>query len=525
MTTTGPPPVDPQPVPRADNGTSLAEDPLDVQHPVLRRLQGGDSVGAGARRGAAWAASGKLVAQVLQFLGIIVTARLLTPEDYGLAAIVLPVAAFAGIFSSLGLGSAVIHTRRVTEQLLSTVFWVNAVTGVLLTCLLTALAFPLSYVFDEPLLVPLLTVASLNFTLSLHLVHISLLERTMRFKQVAVQEMFCTVVSIGTVVVTALAGAGPFSIIFGPLAFTVARTVLNWAAVRWIPRARPDRNSLRELWLFTRGITGFNILIFWSRNADNLLLAGVVSSADLGNYSRAYNLRRLPVELVQVVTGRVMFPALTRLRDDRPRMARAWLRALSVAGLATAPIAIGMAVSAPALVEVLFGRRWLGMVPVLEVLAVASLPQTLTSTVGGLLRATGATDALFRLGVLVSSLSLVAMLIGLPWGTVGVAVSLTAKSYLELVLFARPSLSVTGLTWRDLVRAMRGVWISCLTLAAAGLLVRLHMSDGQPAWQILLAQVAACATAYLATLALVDRSVLQEAWQLVRRSKRIDRPG
>ena len=518
MTTTGPLPVDPPGAgARADDLTSLAEDPLDLQHPVLQRLQRVDSVGAGVRRGAGWAATSKVAAQFLQFLGIIVTARVLTPQDYGLAAIVLPVAAFAGLFSSLGLASAVIHARRVTEQLMSTAFWVNAVTGVCLTALLTALAVPLALVYDQPLLVPLLAVASLNFTLSLNVVHTALLERTLRFKQLALQELTCTVISIGTVVVAALAGAGAFSIILGPLAYTVVRTALSWWTVRWMPRARPDRESLRELWSFSRGITGFNILFFWSRNADNLLLAGFVTAAELGNYSRAYNIKKIPVQQLEVVMGRVLFPALTRLRDDRSRLANAWLRALSVSGLATAPVAIGMAVAAPALVEVLFGPRWLGMVTVLEILAVSALPQTLTSTVGGLLRATGATDALFRLGVAVAVLSLAAMVVGLPWGIVGVAAALAARNFLEMIIFARPCLTVTGLAWRDLVRALRGVWISCLTLAGAGLLVRFSLSDALPAWQVLLAQVAACSVAYVATLALVDRTVLTELVGLVSR--------
>lgn len=516
MTATGPPPVDPQPAGRADSGVSLAEDALHLQHPVLRRLQRADSVGAGVRRGAAWAVGSRVAAQFLQFLGIVVTARLLTPEDYGKAAVVLPLTAFAAIFSSLGLGSAVIHTRRVTEQALSTAFWLNAVTGVVLTGLVAALAVPIASLFREPQLVPLLLLASLNFTLSLNIVHTALLERTLRFKQLAVLETVCSVLSIGTVVVAALAGAGPFAIISGPLAYTVGRTLLTWGIVRWYPRARPDRASLRELWSFSRGITGYNILIFWSRNADNLLLARIATQAELGNYSRAYNLMKIPVAQAQVVMGRVLFPALTRLRDDPPRLAHAWLRALSVVGLVTAPVTIGMAVAAPAMVEVLFGPRWLGMVTVLQLLAVAALPQTLTSTVGGLLRATGATDALFRLGLVISSLSLVAMLLGLPWGTVGVASALTIKFYLEVVIFARPCLRVTGLSWRDLVRALRGVWVGCLTLAGAGLAVRFAFSDTLPAWQVLLGQIAACATVYVATLALVDRSVLTEVWRLVR---------
>ncbi|SDY66933.1 polysaccharide transporter, PST family [Modestobacter sp. DSM 44400] len=517
MTAPGPASASPVPMIPPEQGSALAEDAPELQHPVLRRQQTGQALGAGVRRGAVWAAGGKAAGQLIQFLGTIVTARLLTPEDYGKAAIILPLTAFAALFTTLGLGSAIIYNRRLTEKLLSTAFWVNAVAGVLLTGLIAALSIPIAELYDLPLLTPLLLLASLNFTLSLNIVHTALLERTLRFKQIAVLETVCSVVSIGTVVVTALAGAGPFALVLGPLSYTIVRTLLSWVVVRWFPRARPDRESLRELWAFTRGITGFNILIFWSRNADNLLLAGVASQADLGNYSRAYNLMKLPVGQVQVVMNRVLFPALSRLRDDRPRLGRAWLRALSLAGMATAPIAIGMAVAAPAMVEVLFGRRWLGMVVVLELLAVSALPQTLTATVGSVLRATGATSALFRLGLVTSVLSLVAMLIGLPWGTVGVATALTVKFYLETLIFARPCLRQTELTWRQLLRAMRGVWVSCLSLAAAGLLVRVLVSDMWPAWQVLLAQIAACVVAYVATLALVDRSALALAAGLVRR--------
>ena len=523
MTSTGPPPAGPAVPAETKSPTPLAEAPLELQHPVLRRLHRGGSVGDGVRQGAAWASGAKVGAQLIQFLGIIITARLLTPADYGLSAIVLPIAAFALIFTSLGLGSAVIHHRRVTEQLLSTAFFVNCTAGLLMTGLVAGLSVPLALLFDQPELTPLFLVASLNFAFGISIVHTALLERTLRFKQIATLELTCTVISIGTVVVAALAGAGALSIILGPLSYTIARTTLMWSVVRWFPRALPTRESLRDLWTHSRGVTGFNILLFWSRNADNLLLARFVTQAQLGNYSRAYNLMMIPVQQIQVLTGRVLFPALTRLRDDRPRMARAWLRAVSVTGLITAPIAIGMAVAAPAVVEVLFGPRWLGMVTVLQLLAVSALPQTLTSTVAGLLRATGATDELFRLGLVVAGLSLVAMLVGLPWGTVGVATALAVKFYAEVLIFARPCLRETEFGWLDLVRALRGVWLGCLTLAATGLAIRFALSDALPAWQVLLLQLAACGTAYVATVALVDRQLVREVLQLVR-GRRADIP-
>ena len=498
--------------------STLAEDPADLQHPVLRRLHTEHAVGEAVRRSAAWGAGSRVASQLLQFAGLIITARLLLPSDYGKAAIVFPVIAFANLFTTLGLGSAVIHARRVTEKLLSTAFWVNAAAGVVLALLLTALSYPLSVLFRAPSLVSLLSLASLLFIVNLSIVHTALLERTLRFKQIALIETGCTALGIATTVAAALAGAGAHSLVLGPLATQAATTICMWATVRWGPRARPDRESVRELWTYARGITGFKILNFWSRNADNLLLARFVSLAELGNYSRSYNLMQLPVGQMNNMMSRVLFPALTRLRDDRPRLGRAWLKALSTAGALTAPVTFGMAVAAPALIEVLFGRRWLGMVPVLQLLAVSALPQTLTTPVASVLRAVGETDRLFRLGLVTSAMSLTAIVIGLPWGTVGVAAALTVKFYLEVFVSLRPCLQQMDLAWRDLVVAMRGVWFSCLLMAGAGLLVRWAAGDAWAAWQVLLTQIGVCAVVYTTALWFTHRAAVLLLWDLVRRA-------
>ena len=491
-----------------------------AQHPVVVRLDTGVGVGEGAKRGAVWAVGARVVSQFVQFVGTIVTARLLLPSDFGVLAVVLPVLAFGGIFNNLGLGASVIHTEWVTEKLLSTVFWLHTAVSVTLTVLVAAIAVPLGRFFDIPQLPPVLAVAALIFVCARGLVPTALLERALRFKQIAVVETVSAVLGMAATVGAALAGAGAYSLVAGPLVSEAARSVGAYAVVRWRPRARPDLASLRSVWSYTRGITGFSLLNFWSRNADNLLLARFVDLTALGFYNRAYSLMRLPVYQVNTAMSRVLFPAITRLRDDRPRLGRAWLRALSAAAVLAAPVGIGMAVAAPALVEVLLGRRWLGMVDVLQLLALAALPQTLSTTFGGLLRATGATDKLFRLGLITSGLSLTAIVIGLPWGTVGVAAALTVKFYLEVLIGLRPCLAEAALRWRDVVRALRGVWIASVLLGVAGLAVRLAVGESWPAWQVLLAQTAACGVAYVAGLWAFDRAVVLWAWRAAGTARR-----
>lgn len=495
----------------------LAEVDPSLQHPVLQRLQTASSVGQSVRRGALWATGSRVLSQVVQVAGVVVTARVLTPDDYGTAAVVLPITAFAGIFSSLGLGSAVVHHRHVTEKLLSTVFWLNTATGVALAGLLCALAVPVSVVFRDPVLVPLLSLASLTIALNLTVVPVTLLERTLRFKQIALLDLSSTVLGLVVLVAAALAGAGPFALVLGPLAHTLNATIGSWAMVRWVPRAAPDRATAREVWSFSRGIVGFSAVVFWSRNADNLALARVVSQAELGLYTRAYALMTLPVQQMQLLMGRVLFPALARLRDDPQRLGQAWLRALVVAAAVTAPLTYGMAVTAPALVEVALGQRWVEMAPLLTILAVSALPQILTAPVGGLMRATGGTDVLFKLGLVVTGMTLLSILVGLPWGTTGVALALAVKFHVEVYVMLGPCLQRTRLRWSDLGRAMRGVWLSCVLLAAAALLVRALLPSAVEPWKVLLAQVAAGGATYVLALLLLDRAPLRLLAGVLRR--------
>lgn len=496
---------------------ALAEDDVNLQHPTLVRLQNGANVGSAVRKGAAWATGSRVASQVVQFLGVVISARLLVPSDYGNTAVIAPLLAFAGLFANLGMASAVIHARRVTEELLSTAFWTNALAGVGLTGLLALLAVPLSRLFHNPELGPLLLLASILFTINLGIVHLSLLERTLRFKTIAFIETGSTTLAVIAIVVAASLGAGPYSLVWGPIVNMTSTTVCLWSTVRWRPRARPRVKAMREIWAHSRGVTGYNLLTFWSRNTDNLLLAGVVSLSALGNYNRAYTLMKLPIQQMETMMTRVMFPAMSRLRDDRPRLAKAWLRAITVASSLTAPVTLGLAVSAPAMVEVLFGQRWLGMVTVLQLLAVSALPQTLSTTTGGLLRAVGATDTLFRLSIITSSLTVIAIISGLPWGIVGVATALLAISYVEAFICLRQCLRALQLRWRDLRRALLGIWMSCLGLVATGIGVRLVASSSTPAWHVLIAQVLLCSITYIGVLSLVDRRLVTPLVLLVRR--------
>ena len=464
--------------------------------------------------------------QAFQFAISVVMARLLLPRQFGEAAIVYSLGAFAQIFTDLGLTAAVVHANRITESLLSSAFWLNALTGAFLTLLVSLLAYPISLIYGQSELVPLLVLVSLNFTFSCGAVHLALLERTFNFRRIAVIEAGSSILGIAVTPLAAVAGFGVFSLVIGPLVSTLALTVSLWATVRWLPHRGIDRRSVHELWKFSRGLVGFNAINYWSRNLDNVLLGATVPAARLGEYNRAYNLMMIPVGQTSGVLMRVVYPALARMQEDPARMGRAWMRAMAAAtGSFVLPLTLTMATTAPALVAVLYGPHWLGMVGVLEVLCLAAVPQIICTALGGPYRATGETGVMARLGLIGALSTIVAILCGLHWGVMGVAVGLLVSSWMMLPVMLAPLARIFRLPMRAVLGAVVSGWAPGLAIAMGELCVRLLAPAHLPAWEVLALQLAVGAALYVGAMWRSDSEIAVAAKGRVRHAITLLQPS
>jgi PST family polysaccharide transporter len=463
-------------------------------------------------------AGASLGTQVFQFLVSVLMARLLFPGQFGEAALVYSIAGFAQIFTDLGIGAAVVHAKRVTEDLLSSAFWLNALSGVGLTLLLCALSVPLSLIYGEPRLIGLMIVVSLNFTLSFGTVPLALLERSFHFPRIAIIESASSVISTVAAPIFVLLGFGVYSLVLAPVVGTIVLSVSLWAAVGWWPRRWASRRAIHELWVFSRGLVGFNAVNYWARNLDNVLLGGTVSSSQLGEYNRSYNLMMIPVGQVGAVLLRVLYPALARMQDEPQRLGRAWSRAVAAAtSTISLPLTVTIAATAPALVRVLYGPRWTGMVPILQLLSLAAVPQILGASTGGPYRAAGQTGLLFRLGLLATGFTVVAILAGLPWGTTGVATAILINSWICLPIVVAPLARILKLPLRQLLLPAVAGWLPCAGIAAAELLVRFLAPAQLRTWQLLLLQLLAGGIVYLAVMWRSDSELAVEARARLRR--------
>ena len=400
----------------------------------------------------------------IHLVSVAVLARLLAPEDYGMVAMVTAVTAFASLFQDLGLSSATVQKQGITEGQLSTMFWINVALGLTLTVGVSALAPVVAWFYQQPALLPMTVALSLGFLISsLAAQQRALLTRQMRFGTGAAIQISAMLVSLGVSISIALEGGRYWALVWGGLASSAWSTLGLWLVARWRP-GWPVRNcGVREMIRFGANITAFNLVNYFHRNLDNVLIGKVWGADALGVYSRAYALLMLPIANLRGPLTRVAFPVLSRLQHEPTEYRAYYRRAISLLALAAMPLTALLFATAPLLIELVLGPRWLDAAEIFRVLSVAAFLMPVSGFRGVVFLSLGMGRPYFHLGVLNAVFVTVGFAVGLPWGPLGVAGGYVIATWLVQVPAIYHVTRTTPVTVRDLlVPALRPALASVL---------------------------------------------------------------
>jgi O-antigen/teichoic acid export membrane protein len=263
-------------------------------------------------------------------------------------------------------------------------------------------------------------------------------------------------------------------------------TALLWGFTRWRPRFHFSLASLRGLVGFSLNVFGTRLLFYGNRNADNLLIGRFVGAAGLGVYGLAYNVMLAPMSRLGWPIAEVLFPAFSKMQDEPERMASAWVRVNRLVGSLTIPASLGLILVAPEFVTAVLGERWEEAIPIIRLLGWVSLLQSLGTLDSAVLLARNRSGTLLRYAVIAFVASVIAFVVGLEWGIVGVAAGYAIVStFLEPYyawLTAR-SLDVSVLV---LPRALAGVAQASAAMACAVLAAKLFLlpADLAAGWSL-----------------------------------------
>lgn len=358
----------------------------------------------------------------LQLGSTMVLARILTPQDFGLVAMVAAVTGFIMVFKDMGLSMATVQKAEINHDQVSTLFWINVVISSALMLITMALAPAVAWFYKEPRLAWVtIALASAFIFGGLTVQHQALLRRQMRFTALATIDISSIGAGVATGVICGLAGLGYWSLVLMQLVTPIAMAVGVWIASGWRPGPPVRRSGVREMLAFGGYLTGFSIVNYFARNLDKVLLGRYWGSQSVGLYTKAYSLLLLPIGQITAPISAVAVPALSRLQNEPERFRNYYLKAIKLIAYITMPIVVAMAALSNEIVGLVLGRQWLNAGPIFMILAVAALLQPVAATVGWVYVSLGQTRRMFAWACMATPLLVLSFLIGLQWGALGVA--------------------------------------------------------------------------------------------------------
>jgi O-antigen/teichoic acid export membrane protein len=461
-------------------------------------------------RGIGWSATSQIAQLLITILISAILARLLTPSDFGLIAMVVVFSNFVAIFSGFGLTSAIVQKKEVSDEALSSSFWINVGLGALLTMALAASAPLIAAFYSQPRLTPLVVFISTTFFIaSFGSVQRALLTRRMNFKALAVIDICAIGISGPIAVFLAFSGYGVWSLAWYTVLSSVFTVVFTWIVARWVPHFLLGLQHMKGLLRFGANLTGFSLVNYFALNMDNLLVGRFLGSAALGFYNLAFNLLVFPASNISSVVGRVMFPALSIIQHDKQLVRDAYVTANRYIAAISFPLMIWVLVTAPQLIRVIYGPKWIPVIPLVQIFALAAIEQSIGVNVGWIFLSQGRTDALLKLGVFTTVITVIAFVVGLRWGVEGIVIAYAIASYLTAYPVFAVSFRLIDLKVKHALAPLWPVTLAALTLGIGAFLLQLSLAKlGVTQDLIILAIVtAASLLIYSVVLFLLDKEL------------------
>ncbi|MDX5420688.1 MAG: lipopolysaccharide biosynthesis protein [Hymenobacteraceae bacterium] len=378
--------------------------------------------------------AGQAISFIMTLSSTAIMARLLSPEDYGLVAMVTAVTGFVTIFKDLGLSAAIIQRDNVEHYQVSAVFWINVAISLGIASLIAVLAPVLVSFYNESRLLNITFAFAFSiFFAGLSLQHNALMKRQMKFSSLSVIQIGSTGLSLLTGIILAYIGFGYWAIVMATVLNPVLSTIAVWTVCDWRPAFVFKASEASSFLKFGAGIAGFDLINYFSRNLDNVLIGKFVGSAALGLYSKAYQLLMLPITQLRDPLNTVALPAMSTIQKEKHKFKGFYQRYIFTLSFFSMPLVVYLAIFSEELVLIVLGDQWTEAAFIFKLLAITAFIQPVASTRGIVLIAAGKTKKYFIWGVANAVFVITGFLIGVQWGVTGVAVAYAIVNYLLLL--------------------------------------------------------------------------------------------
>lgn len=426
---------------------------------------------------------------VFQIVASIVLARLLSPEDFGLVAIVTVLTSFAPLLIDFGLGDATAQRSNITPSQVSSLFWLSTAIGCVVAVAVAAGSPLIASIYAEPRLQPIALSIAVTFVLSgMSVQHLALLRRTMQFGAIGRIQILGTLAGMVAAIAMALYGYGYWALVLRPIANSLFVVVGAWSVCRWRPGYPVFDKDVSSLVRFGLNVVGFSVTYTLAKSSDRLALGLVYRPDQVGYYQNAINLYENSIQMGLVQVHRVGSTALSKLQSNPAGLRDKYVLGLSVVAYFVMPMASILSVTGKDLTVILLGEKWHAAGTLLSIIALKGIFHVIESSQGWLHLSIGTADRWQRWGLVATAVLVASVLVGLPFGPTGVAAAIVVACMLNalpsVVYAGRPigidAALVVRAVYRQLtgaiVTAAAGWWIETMVLPGYSIFVRVVLA-------------------------------------------------
>ncbi|RPH22347.1 MAG: lipopolysaccharide biosynthesis protein [Alteromonadaceae bacterium TMED7] len=358
--------------------------------------------------------------QLLNFIIGVFIARLLTPDDFGLVAMVLVFVSFSQLFADLGFAAALIQREKIENIHYISCFWLNVFIGLILSVTMFLASDWVARFYERTELLGISQSLSILFLIvSASSVPRAKLVRNLNHKNIGIIEIVSNLTAGISAILLALNGFSYWSLVFQLILLNVMRLVLIFYISNMPFAFLFSFSELKKLLSFSSTVFTTKLIREGTSQLDKLLVGKYIDSATLGLYSKAYSLMLFPIQNISRVITNVMFPTFSKIQKDPDRVGSIFLKCIGCISLLTSPILLGIATVAPHLIEVIFGKQWLGMTTYLQFFCVLGLILSVATVTGSVYLGLGRPDLQLKVNLFTQPLKIVCLGIGVTYGIEG----------------------------------------------------------------------------------------------------------
>jgi len=410
---------------------------------------------------------------VIRLVALMVLARLLGPTDFGLVGMVTAFTGVLTLFRDFGLSSAAIQSTNVTDEQISTLFWINLGAGTVLGLVSVAMAPVIAAFYHEPRLLGVTAVLGAGFFFNAAgIQHGALLQRQMRFTSLAMINTVSLILGAAIAIGGAEAGYGYWALVGMTITFPLVNTIGCWLIAAWVPGPPRRKAGIRAMVRFGGTLTLTGLVVYVASNCEKVLLGRFWGVDALGIYGRAYQLSTIPTDNLNSAAGEVAFSALSRIQDDPIRLRHYFLKGYSLVLAVTLPITVAAALFAEDMTFVFLGSKWMVAAPIFRLLAPTILVFAIANPLGWLMSSLGLVGRNLKMGLVIAPVMIAGYVVGLPYGPKGVAFAYSAVMLLWVIPAIAWAVYGTAISFQDILLAVSQPLASSIVAGGLALGVR-----------------------------------------------------